>query len=228
MQLTLVSLARHSLVWLTVYGWTEAVDSARPEHREILAYWNERDLPLIVRRQSDLDPPGCLYLGLSLPPSLGKLRVPVTVSNSAAKEIRKPLLLSDVVFSAPVEWQIPLQDLVHRLTIGDICPQVYGAFAWQHLISNNYVHAQSDVDLLIKFDTAQMFEDFTRVVHDWEIVHGKSVDGELLFPNHDAIAWREVKGNSQRVLIKSATVARLVSRKELKLWMSIEPELHLC
>src|SRR5208282_1231986 len=120
---------RHSLVWLSAAGWAEAVDSARPEHRDILLSWTERDLPLTVRRPSEFDPSDCLYLGLALPPSRGKLRLPITVSNTAAKVIRKPLLLSDVISSAAVDWQEPLQDLVNRLEVRDICPQVYGAFA---------------------------------------------------------------------------------------------------
>lgn len=223
MQLAVTVPVRHSLVRLTAGGWLEAVSSALPGHREPLLYWMERDLPLIVRRRSEFDPPGCLCLGLSLPPSRGKLRVPIAVLHAAASNIREPLLFEDIVISAPADWQQTLRDLIERLAAKGIRPQIYGAFAWQHMTGNNYVHAQSDVDLLVRFTSPLMFENFTHVVSGWESKHGKLADGELLFPNRDAVAWREINGTSRHVLVKSDIGARLVSRDELKRRMSFEP-----
>mgnify|MGYP003948967173 CR=1 FL=1 len=83
--------------------------------------------------------------------------------------------------------------------------RVYGGFGWQALTRLAYVHPDSDLDLLLPVSAPVHADVVVQVLAEatWQ---GPRLDGELLFPDGAAIAWREWRDYRQarvaQVLVK--------------------------
>ena len=99
----------------------------------------------------------------------------------------------------------PWRALVAALVASDCAARVYGGHGWQALTRLAYVHAQSDLDLLLPVSSTAHAEEVARTLESaaW---NGPRLDGELLFPDGAAVAWREWRDHRQgrvaQVLVK--------------------------
>ena len=114
-------------------------------------------------------------------------------------------------------WQRALAPLAHDAARAHVTLRVFGSAAWQTQTGLVYLHEQSDVDLLVEpacmdeLDTAiALFECFERRTPI-------RLDGEIVFPGGDAVAWREWNRarSAGRVLAKRLTGAALVPKTAL-------------
>jgi phosphoribosyl-dephospho-CoA transferase len=198
-------LRRHQLAYLDADGWAEVL--ARPWDplaEDCLRHWAQRRLPLVVTRQPSADA-ATIAAGLPAPARWGRRRLALTV------EPRHVLFLDEFPAADGVARLLPRahaaawRQLLAALADARCCPRVYGGYGWQALTRLAYVHAGSDLDLLLPVESAPHADAVVHVLcaPAWR---GPRLDGELLFSDGTAIAWREWAawraGRTAQVLVK--------------------------
>ena len=233
-------LHRHQLVRLDDAGWREL--QGRPwddEARACLAHWQAQRLPLVVTRQETrqvtwqvtwqvtqqvMQPVPCpgdgpaadgLALGLPAPLCWQRRRIAMVVSHRHVAGFDEFPGIDAVVSRLPTQRRGPLRWLGAALAEVGASPHVYGSHGWQCLTGLAYVHAASDFDLWTAVaDTAQA-DAVAAVMGAFAADHTPRLDGELVFPDGRAVAWREWRawraGRCRAVLMKSLAGASLVS-----------------
>ncbi len=192
-------LVRHSLVWLSPDAWQEVRHALPVAEQSVCQAWQEADWPLVVRRQPG--PPGHVGLGLALPPSKGMPKSKLALSCDTTGIVRQqdPLLLSEVAKSAPAEWQAGMMQLAQVFAAHGIEAHVFGSLAWQTLTGQTYVGPDSDIDLSLPLHTLAQLTAAGVALQASSL----PLDGELLFPMQQAVAWKEwFQTDSDRVLVK--------------------------
>lgn len=218
-------LRRHQLVWLDEFAWyrvlasassTDPSQASATETADCLAHWAQLRWPLVVTRQpADTvagAAPGELALGLSAPARWGRQAIGVTASLSGvARQGEFPSAVElgpHLPAAAQVGWGL----LCERLTRLGVPARVYGSYGWQQLTGMNYVHARSDIDLLIEVSTAAQADQVAALLLAAESGPVR-LDGELAFEEGASVAWREWlrfrSGQADRILVKRLTGATL-------------------
>ena len=192
---------RHARVWLDRATWRSALTAPlEADGMAALDGWIDAGRAVVARRREC--PGAALTLAVALPLAADRLRIGFAVDPRVVVRIAPPLTLAETIASAPADWRAPLTALHDRgMHIGTTF-RVYGSLAWQAISGEACVRAGSDVDLLW---TAASVDDVDRVLAllaDWEAVGPLRADGELLLPDGDAIAWRELTRPTERVLVK--------------------------
>jgi phosphoribosyl-dephospho-CoA transferase len=221
-------LWRHTSVWIAA-GQCTMLRYA-DEQQAIVADWLACDRPLIVRRAEGCvaAPAGWVALGLPLPPVEGvKQRIAIVAPSNAIRCSAPPPLLRDVVAHAPIAWRVALENLLRRADACGIALRVFGSAAWQALTGLPYLSAQSDLDLLWRPRDAAQLAAGVALLADWERASGVRADGEILFGDDLAVAWREWQQARQndiaQVLVKSTTKAQLMDARALCAHLAEEP-----
>ena len=220
---------RHELVWLSASGWAAARARALPEHAAAIERWQQQDWPAVVRRGDADAGPDEVCLGIALPPhpdSGNKVRIALRARTCDAARTAPALALAQVVVQVaenrpallpallPDEWRENLCALAGAsagLTI-----RVYGSVALQLLTGQAYVRPTSDIDLLFYPTTGPQLDRGVALMS--QHAKGLPLDGEIVFPGGQAVAWKEwlaTDGGNARVLVKQASGVRLVSRTAL-------------
>lgn len=216
-----MKFSRHSLVWIRPECRAAAVAQITDEamHAQVAA-WLAADRPLVVARQSCGEAPSeTIAVGLTLPPALGKRRIALSVPAQDIARYAQPMLLSDALAHAPIEWQLALIELDAAATDIGIELRVFGSLAWQALSDIQYLTPQSDIDLLWHPQSHTRLQQGIALLARWEQSSGLRADGEVLFGGNSAVSWREwatlKSGDDQRVLVKRRSSAELVAAREL-------------
>ncbi len=220
------ALWRHQLVWLDEYAWHRVLAQASstapglpapsPQVQDCLAHWAQQAWPLVVTRQSAESavraPDGVLALGLAAPARWG--RQPISVAASWPDVARQGAFppAADIGPDLPAAARAGWQRLCQGLARLGLPARVFGSYGWQRLTGMNYVHAASDVDLLIEAGTAAQADQAAALLRAAEAGPVR-VDGELAFADGAAVAWREWlrfrAGQTDRILVKRLTGATL-------------------
>lgn len=206
---------RHELIWLTSRGWQQLIENATPEHRTALRGW--QDFPLVVRRDDDAIEDDQVCLGLPFPPDPHtghKLRLALTANRADIAKHSPPLLLAEVITTAPVHWRAQLQMLAQdALALGSSL-RVYGSLAWQALTGHAYVTPRSDIDILLRIEQPQQIQAGLALLQQ----HSQflPLDGELMLPSGAAVSWKEwhnaqASAAGTHVLVKELHMVRLTS-----------------
>lgn len=199
------SLHRQQLLRLTPDGWNELL--AMPwdaSLRPCLALWAERGLPLVVTRQPCADA-ATIAAGLPTPARWGRRRLALTVAPRHVLYLDEFPAADGVTRLLPRASAAAWRQLLAALSGARCSPRVYGGYGWQALTQLAYVHAGSDLDLLLPVDSAPQADAVVHVLSapPWS---GPRLDGELLFADGTAIAWREWAawraGLATQVLVK--------------------------
>ena len=213
-----MALHRHQLLRLSTPGWMRALQEDRDdESLRCLALWAGRDLPLVVTRQAEPSG-GRIAVGLPAPAAFGRRRLSLAVEASQvasfdefpAADLVKPLL------SAPARasWS----SLLAALGDAGCAPRVYGGHGWQCLTGLAYLHDGSDIDLLLPVASAAQADAVCAALVA-SAVERPRLDGELLFADGGAVAWREWRryrlGYADRVLVKRLRGVALLAPREL-------------
>ncbi len=166
--------------------------------------WIAAGRPLVAARQ----PPGSgrLRLGLSLPLALERKRLSIDVEPKAVARIDGPLPIARCCSRLPAGEAAVLRRLAEQATECDAGLGVFGSLAWEVLSGETYRHADSDIDLICDVATLEQFE---RMLTELQRAAGElpcRLDGELRFPDGNAVAWREMAAQyrqpAAQVLIK--------------------------
>lgn len=201
--------SRHELVWLTRAGWDAALAAAPAQHDDILRDWYERDFPAVVRRH-DPDATGdVVCLGIPLPLAQGaRARVALQARLEHVARRRDPLTVGDALAGAPSQWLAPLIALQRDCSGLDM--RVFGSLAMASITGLPYLRPESDIDLLLRPGSRADLEAGCALLEQ----HARllPLDGEIVFPSGDAVAWREWRAAPRaraRVLVKSLHGVRL-------------------
>ncbi len=109
------------------------------------------------------------------------------------------LLLRQVLDVAPPAWRAPLAALDQALAAQGIEVEVYGSLAWQAMTGREYLHGDSDIDLCVPLTSRAQLDAAGTILKAAKL----PLDGELLFPMQQAVAWKEwFQSDAERVLVK--------------------------
>ncbi|MEP7209172.1 MAG: malonate decarboxylase holo-[acyl-carrier-protein] synthase, partial [Casimicrobiaceae bacterium] len=194
----MVPLRRHQLVWITADAWRRVL-AARDSADDAcvlgcLRHWAAHDLPLVVTRQAPgfpgvrADVP--VALGIAAPWRWDRRRIALTVHGS---ELHRSGLFPRAeaigpVLAAPVRatWRA----ICAALERTGIEARVYGSHGWEIVTHDPYRHAHSDIDLLLSVESPRQADAAVTRLHAVDADLPR-LDGELVFPDGAAIAWRE-------------------------------------
>ncbi len=211
---------RHTLIWPVASERTRMRAEARDEQmREALDLWRVRDWPLVVRRNDDHAPAcGGVAAGLPLPRSRGKSRLAFHLPGAGVARWAPPLALGAVARALPPARRRPLAALDAAARDVHVRLSVFGSVAWQVITGLDYLHDDSDVDLLFRPASVGEIDIVASLYERWECDVCRRIDGEILFPGGDAVAWREWvhAERGARVLAKNIDRVALVERSTLQ------------
>jgi len=211
------SFSRHDWLWL-VPDWRRRL-AARlaPQDAEILGGWIRANRPLVVGRSQPGDDPDSLRLGLALP---RKRRIGVQISRAAIRAHGSPLTLTQTLSAAPALWRPALAELAMELEESGEEACVFGSLAWQYLACSpdiTYLTADSDLDLLFRPSSWESLLRLTSVLQHFQDRHpAPRLDGEIVLPDDDAVAWREIANHPAKVLAKGMTGVRLRDLSDIR------------
>jgi phosphoribosyl-dephospho-CoA transferase len=213
--------ARHDLAWLTGRGWQHARAAAPADCIEAIDRWQQKGWPAVVRR-ADIDlPANQLSLGIALPPRSvdgGKRRIACRVPAAEVRMHAPPLPLAQAIDAAPQAWRPLLAALERQAAVHGLAIRVYGSVALQALTGQTYLTAASDIDLLLHPATPAQLYSGLDLLNSYA---GKlPLDGEIVFPNAQAVAWKELSGAlggaaGTRVLVKQMQAVALATTDDL-------------
>jgi phosphoribosyl-dephospho-CoA transferase len=218
-------LRRHQLVWLDEFAWYRVLatttatasslpaDSPAPESQAhalaCLEHWAQQRWPLVVTRQAgdaNAGPPDdVLALGLAAPACWGRQSISISASLRGVTQQGEFPLAIELVPELPAAAQVGWRLLCGRLAQLGVAARVYGSYGWQQITSMNYVHAASDIDLLIDVHTPAQADQAGALLR---AADGESlrIDGELAFADGASVAWREWlnfrSGQAHSILVK--------------------------
>lgn len=201
-------LRRHQLAYLTAQGWQAALETERDAQAlEGLRHWAAHGLPLVVTRQPlplQADRPH-VHLGLCAPAAWGRRLLSLRVPAAAIAWFSEFPLLADALQVLPRGARAALAPLADALQAHGQRAHAYGSVGWQQVSTQRYLHARSDLDLWLPVAHALEADAAAALL----LRHAPArprVDGELVFPDGGAVAWREWAawraGQSRALLVK--------------------------
>jgi phosphoribosyl-dephospho-CoA transferase len=213
--------ARHDLLWLTQRGWRHALATVPANCIEAVDSWREAGWPAVVRRADVGLPPDQLSIGLALPPDPvdgAKTRIACRVPASEVRRRMPALPLPQAIAAAPEPWQPLLAALERQAAIQGLAIRVFGSLALQALTGQTYLTAASDIDLLLHPVTPAQLRSGLALLN----AHASRLplDGEIVFPCAQAVAWKELSGAldgaaGARLLVKHMHGVSLVATGDL-------------
>jgi phosphoribosyl-dephospho-CoA transferase len=210
----MVPLHRHQIAWLNEAGWRRLQTLDRDATaRDCLACWATMRLPLVVTQQAGNVRDDSIALGLPAPGRWGRQRLALSVPRSDVLYFdefpfadRVSCLLSPAARPAWRRLCIDLQD-------ASVNARVYGSYGWQLLSGFDHVRAGSDIDLWVSVSNPAQAD---VVAAHLQRASGDlpRVDGELMFRDGAAVAWREWlawrAGRVKSLLVKTLAGSALV------------------
>lgn len=208
--------SRHDLVWLSGAGWDAVLARALPGQHAAIAQWQREDWPAIARRTDAGLAAGQVGLGIALPPAPdgAKGRVALHADCADIARATPALSLADAAGAAPASWRAGLDALL-RGSAG-MALHAYGSLAMQAITRQPYLTPASDIDLLlVPADRADLRTGLALLERHAELL---PLDGEIVFPNGAAVAWKEWRNaetSAARVLVKHSSGVRLMAPAHL-------------
>lgn len=188
----MLSLHRHQLARLSEPGWTALLDGAwDTQARDCLTHWATHRLPLVVTRQSpDAAANGWVALGLPSPARWGRRRLALQVPHAAVLGLDEFPRLTEVLQLLPPSTRGPVRDLFGALDACHAKARVFGSYGWQAISGLDHVRPGSDLDLSVCVDDMAHADAVAGSLQAFGTERPR-LDGELLFGDGAAVAWRE-------------------------------------
>lgn len=185
-------LRRHQLVYLCGAAWGQVLD--RPWDavaHDCLRHWAQRRLPLVVARQpADAQRAGPVALGLAAPLAWERRRIALQVPRDAIAWLDEFPRAADALRLLPARARAPVTGLLERLASLGVQARTYGGYGWQLFSGHRYLHTDSDLDLWFAVDGAAGADAVAQDLASATPARPR-LDGELVFPDGAAVAWRE-------------------------------------
>jgi phosphoribosyl-dephospho-CoA transferase len=197
-----MNYARHSLLILKESA--KPLNCACEEENEFFTHWVMRKHPLICTRQPKRNDSKTLQVGI---PSYDKenekkCRYTYVIQKSDVLKIAELPLLSKVFSN-------------HSLDIADDV-KIYGSYCWEYLTNLNYVHSDSDLDILIRYANQSIHRLALLMIQLKEQLMVTKVDGEIRFEGIGDCAISELLDTkSKSILFKMIDDLFLMDRFHL-------------
>lgn len=191
---------RHDLVWLEPTG----------DYPDALRYWLTNDYPCVIPRQ-DVAAGSQLKVAWSLPrdkSAAGRLAVMIDARQVIRHQPPLPLAILNQLGIAVAALSAEFQQL--GIGVG-----VFGSFAWHYLTGKEYIYQGSDIDLLLVIKTARQLQRLPDLLQSLTEISQRRIDGEISFPNGQAVAWREWFSTREELLVKSIANIEIIGRDKL-------------
>jgi phosphoribosyl-dephospho-CoA transferase len=213
--------SRHELLRVAPAFWTRVL-AGRLDLKALplLAGWADRGWPAIVRRRMANESVDSVPIGVPLPPANGKVRIALSIPETAVLERTPPPSLSTVKHVADPAWRRTIDALVALGARLSFVPASFGSLLWQHQTGLQYLSRQSDLDVLWyprrDCDIASLVASIAAV----ERTAPTRIDGEIVLTDDSAVNWRELltamnARRSGEVLVKSIGGVRFVNVSQL-------------
>ncbi|TCO83023.1 phosphoribosyl-dephospho-CoA transferase [Plasticicumulans lactativorans] len=190
---------RHDSVWLHPDWAAHLASPLDAAAQAAVAGWCAAGRPLVTARRQPGDAAATLRLGLALPTCDGRRRIGLHLDTAAVARVAPPPPLAAALVAAPPAWREALAALAAAAAGLGVDCRVYGSLAWQFLSGAEYLRPASDVDLLLAADVWPALERLLGRLAETTVPR---LDGEVLLPDGDAVAWRELAARPARVLVK--------------------------
>lgn len=189
-------MRRHDLVYLHPDApfETPCAEAGDPFWRSARD-WIAAGRPLVAARQTLAGER--VLLGLCLPVDQQRKRLSIQVGRRAVAEIRRPLSIERCSPRLPVVDADVLHRLAARAAACSARVGIFGSLAWEALSGENYRHAESDIDLIVDVETLAQFDAMLSALQQAADQLSCRLDGEIRFPDGNAVAWREVAANRE-------------------------------
>lgn len=189
-----------------------ACGAADPALTAAVRNWIAAGRPLVAARQpADSHE---VQLGLTLPTHLGRQRLACRVERQAVVAIAPPLTVDHCLHRLPAATAQVLARLAERCAEADIVLGVFGSLAWEATTGESYRHVESDIDLIADVTTHGQYRIVLAALVEAAGALPCRLDGELRFPDGNAVAWRELVGAGDdphaRVLAKGPSAVALL------------------
>jgi len=209
--------ARHNLAWLSEHGWRQALETVPPAYRQHAQAWAGAGRPAIVRRADADAAEHEVCLGIALPPdpeSGVKTRIPLRAHATDIVRLAPPLSLDTVAGIFHGARRLRLQSLACEAADCGVLLRVFGSVALQVLTGERYLTATSDIDLLFAPTDYDQLERGLALLDAYG--HALPLDGEIVFPSGEAVAWKEWRNATRapqkvRVLVKGRNMVYLAT-----------------
>jgi phosphoribosyl-dephospho-CoA transferase len=208
---------RNQLVWLTEAAWLRVLARTwDAQAQAILAHWHTQCLPLVVARKRTPEGTSSISLGLPAPLQWERRKLALEVALADIARIGEfPLLSPGLLGPADAA---PLQNFLQQLGVLQVQARVFGSYGWQQISGMPCVRDSSDLDLLIAVPDGDIAGQVVWLLRGLYLSCG--VDGELLFADGQAVAWREfaqlIGGRVDQVLVKHRCGVHLVGMADLQ------------
>ena len=209
---------RHDLLLLTQAGLDRLAATIRvsedPAGTRMADMFAGFRLPVIVRRHSACDQTG-IGVGISFPHRENgqRLRFAAAVMPREITEVISPYAIADKHFETLAP---PLSALRKIKEIGCVQPGnlgIYGASALQVVTGLRYLHAQSDLDLIIRGETIESLININSVLSALETEMGVKIDVEIVLGDSGEVKMKELLSHQKTVLVKSMTHVDVIEKQ---------------
>jgi len=196
-----MKLHRHDLVWL----------KSQSAYSEALKAWIET-YPCVVARSEDLSSE-CFRAAicLSSEKSSGS-RLSFIAGIDDILKHSSAVTLHSVITSCHIDSLQVFCDTLNRLGYN---PCVYGSFAWQMITDKPYISETSDLDLLLHINRMEQLEGLVDLLFQSQTALKRTIDGELIFAEDYAVAWREWYSANDKILVKTINSISIMDKREL-------------
>lgn len=177
-------------------------------------HWATHGLPLVVTTRQSVDAAAdhVIALGLPAPTRWARRRLALQAPRSSVAGVAEFPGLDEVAALLPCEARAPASDLRNRLSACGASACVYGSYGWQALSGLEHIRPTSDLDVWVGVTNAMHADGVAERLTAFD-AGGPSLDGELMFPDGAAVAWREWAawraGRTRGILVKRLTGASL-------------------
>lgn len=187
-------LHRHQLARLSDAGWrTLLARDWDAEARDCLTHWAAARLPLVVTRQApktDLPDEDRIALGLPAPGRWGRRRLALSVARSEVAYFDEFPGLDRACHRLPLPARPAWRSLCRDLQAIGANARVYGSYGWELLSGLDHVRPGSDIDLWLSVADMAQADAAAACLQGFSCA-GLRLDGELMFVDGGAVAWRE-------------------------------------
>lgn len=212
-------LHRHQLAYLTPAGWHRVGERDwDATARACLTHWAAQRLPLVVTRQlrdgtDASDATNAIALGLPAPARWERRRIALRVPRRDVLYFDEFPRAEQVARLLPDAARADWRRLCAALEGIGVSARVYGSYGWQLLSGFDHVRAGSDIDLWLSVSDLGQADAVAACLQSLSSELPR-LDGELMFSNGAAVAWREWlawrAGRVKSLLVKTIAGSSLV------------------